>query len=53
MKVTNLLFRILRNSVIMQKLATVLPTKSCQLVPVEGLWLNESTELVLALHQAI
>ena len=37
----------------MQKLATVLPTKSCQLVPVEGLWLNESTELVLALHQAI
>lgn len=41
----------LRNSVIMQKMATILPTRSCQLVPVEGLWLNESTELVLALHQ--
>jgi len=43
----------LRNSVIMQKLGTVIPTRSCQLVPVEGLWLDESTELVLALHQPI
>lgn len=43
----------MRNSVITQKLSTLLSSKSCQLVPVEGLWLDESTELVLALYQAI
>jgi len=43
----------LRNSVVMQKLTTILSSKSCQLVPVEGLWLSESTELVLAIHQPI
>lgn len=44
-----------RNSLLVQKLQSVLPTKtgSCQLVPVEGLWLDEKNEVVLALSQAI